>query len=168
MSGLPGHDYLGPDQVDVELRPYGRADICLCREARPGSAVCHCPRWTNLEAKPVTDFCVRRITQIALRGLALDVAEHIDVDRRPHPEVPGEECSGALHYPSLVDEVEAFEQAVVRHLALELRKRPSTVLGRILELVCQRPEKCGGTFIPALVSHWAPSDRLCLRCLLEV
>jgi hypothetical protein len=55
------------------------------------------------------------------------------------PDVTGEQRGRAFDDPALVDEVEALQQPVVRHLPLELRERPAARSGEIPELVGESP-----------------------------
>jgi hypothetical protein len=55
------------------------------------------------------------------------------------PDVTGEQRGRAFDDPALVDEVEALQQPVVRHLPLELLERPAAPGGEIPELVGESP-----------------------------
>jgi hypothetical protein len=69
------------------------------------------------------------------------------------PDVTGEQRGRAFDDPALVDEVEALQQPVVRHLPLELRERPAARGGEIPELVGESPAEGARATVRTTAGH---------------
>ena len=74
----------------------------------------------DLESEPVADRRRSGTPQFLFSHLPGCLAIEIDVKASSHADVPGEECGRPLDDPSVVDEVEPFEQTVIGNLALQL------------------------------------------------
>jgi hypothetical protein len=155
VFGLTGHPHVGPDDVDEELRPGRRPDGGGHREADAAGTIGGLLAGAGLKIEPVADVLRCGLSELALGHPRHRVAKDIDIDGRSHSEVAREQRRGPLDDPTLIRPVEAFEQPVVRHLALELRQRPSTGLGFRLQLVSQCPAERRGAPVGAVLIHWA-------------
>jgi len=74
----------------------------------------------------------------SLSDLPRHLAVDVDVDGAPDTDVTGEQCGRPLDDPTLIHEVEALQEAVIRHLSLELLQGPAAPSGKIPELVGER------------------------------
>jgi hypothetical protein len=64
-SGLAGHEQVGADEVNMELRPGRGTDICGDRKSNSRLTFAHCSRGTDLEPEPVSNVSARRSSQSA-------------------------------------------------------------------------------------------------------
>src|SRR5206468_62810 len=92
-------------------------------------------RRADLEAEPVANVQGGRAAEVHLGDLPGHLAVEVDVDGAPDTDVTGEQRRRALDDPALVHEVEALQEAVIRHLSLELRQGPAAPGGKVPELV---------------------------------
>jgi hypothetical protein len=110
-------------------------------------------RGPQLEPEPVAKVGIGGQAQVSFDDLTLRCPIHVDVDRGSHCYIAGEESSGTLEDPSVIDEVEPFEQTVICHLPLKLLERPATCLGEGRKLVGQSTAKGGWATVGTAVTH---------------
>lgn len=139
--------------------PWSRSNVRDDGNAHAVGGIPNSVGGVDFKAEPIADVLSGSLAQFPRGNLARNGAVHVDVDRRPHSEVTRQQRSGALHDPSLIDDVEAFEQSVVCHLALQLRQRPSARVRGCFQLVRQRAAERGGARVSELVSHRLESGR---------
>ena len=108
----------------------------------------------DFETEPIAKVKGHRSSQFVLRHLPRDIAIEVDVETSTDADIPGEERGGTLDDPSIVNEVEPLDEAVISNLPLKLLQRPSTVFGCSLEPVRQGRRKGGRCRVstPALIS----------------
>ena len=68
-------------------------------------------------------------------------------------EFASEKSSGTLHDPTVVDEVQALEESVIRHLSLKLREIPAALTCQRAEPVCECAAECVRTPVRPFVGH---------------
>jgi hypothetical protein len=128
---LPGHLQICTDEVDAEMRPHCRTYRRRHRESdRAGGNRRSDP---YVETEPIAKVQRRRAAQVSLGDLPSYVAVDVNVQARPHAKITSQQCGCALDDPTVVDEIEPFEESVVGHLALQLLDRPGAGRGRNLD-----------------------------------
>jgi hypothetical protein len=135
---VAGHAEILSDEIDVKGCPLRIPHEGLHRKA--GTAgTCQWPWRADLEAEPVANLQGGRPAQVRLCNFPGHLAVQVNVDSPPDADVTGEQRCRAFDDPALIDEVEALQQPVVRHLPLELLERPAALGGENPELVGESP-----------------------------
>jgi hypothetical protein len=150
---LAGHDDVGADEVDVELRPDCGADERGHGESDRLASIAGGLACADLEAEPVTEVAGYGLAQVGLRNLERLRAIHVDIDRGANTDVARKEGGGALYNPAVIDEVEALEQTVVSHLSLQLGECPLALLSDCTESVGERPPERFWAAIERFLAH---------------
>ena len=143
---LAGHAEILADEIDVECSPlripheglHGKADTTSIHER---------PRRADLEAEPVAKAQGGRLAEVRHGNLPSHLAVEVNVESPPDPDVTGEQRGRTFDDPALVDEVEALQQPVIRHLPLELLERPAAPGGENPELVGESPAEGAGASV---------------------
>ena len=100
----------------MELHPRRRADGGIDRE--PHGVVADVNAAADLEPEPVADVGDCSSPQFLLGDLPGHLAVGVHVQTCAHADVAGEERRRPLDDPSVVEQVQPLDQAVVRDLAL--------------------------------------------------
>jgi hypothetical protein len=140
----------------VELDPSRRSDHGL--DWNTHGVVAGNRRHTDLEPEPVAEATIGRCSEVRFRHVARHPPVHVDIEAASNPQVARQEGCGAFEDPSVVDEVQALKEPIVRHLVLELLKGPGAFLGRLTQALGKGPSKGGGCGIAVFGGHGAPSS----------
>lgn len=141
VIGGTGHADIGSYEVDVEVRPWCVADVCGDRQPNASGDDRDRTRESDLETEPVADVASHGFAKMRLSRSWCAFQIQVDVESAARTDLTGEQGRRTFDDPRIVEGIQAFQEAVVGRLPLQLRHRPRSVCGEHFESIREGSSK---------------------------